>query len=167
MSPDVAETHAQPSATWSARRSTAEADWAGLAAAGLLSLPVPEEYGGEGLGLAEVAVLLREVGRRAGQLPVWETLCCGALDPGRGRRSDEQQQRLLPGRRERRRAPHARRARGRRRDPGAPATTLADGRLTGRKIGVTLRRGRRRAARAGARRRPRSSSRSSTRRPTA
>ena len=43
-------------------------DWAAWAAAGLTALPVPEEYGGEGLGLAEVAVLLREAGRRAVQV---------------------------------------------------------------------------------------------------
>ena len=56
-----------------------DATWAALAAAGLLALAVPEEQGGEGLGLAEVGVLLRETGARAVQLPVWETLCCGVL----------------------------------------------------------------------------------------
>ena len=55
------------------------ADWSALASAGLLALAVPEEHGGEGLGLPEVAVLLRETGARAVHLPVWETLCCGAL----------------------------------------------------------------------------------------
>ncbi|WP_156391506.1 MULTISPECIES: acyl-CoA dehydrogenase [unclassified Nocardioides] len=54
-------------------------EWSAWAAAGLTSLPVPEEYGGEGLGLTEVAVLLREAGRAAVQVPAWETLCCGAL----------------------------------------------------------------------------------------
>ncbi|MFW6865771.1 acyl-CoA dehydrogenase [Nocardioides sp. CPCC 206347] len=54
-------------------------EWAAWAAAGLTSLPVPEEYGGEGLGLSEVAVLLREAGHAAVQVPAWETLCCGAL----------------------------------------------------------------------------------------
>ncbi|MCX6401316.1 MAG: acyl-CoA dehydrogenase [Propionibacteriales bacterium] len=54
-------------------------EWAAWAAAGLTSLPVPEEYGGEGLGLTEVAVLLREAGQAAVQVPAWETLCCGAL----------------------------------------------------------------------------------------
>ena len=53
--------------------------WAELAEAGLLGLAVPEAYGGEGLGLPEVGVLLRETGARARHLPVWETLCCGAL----------------------------------------------------------------------------------------
>ena len=59
--------------------------WAELAEAGLLGLAVPEAYGGEGLGLPEVGVLLRETGARAKHLPVWETLCCGALVAGRGR----------------------------------------------------------------------------------
>ena len=70
---------AQPS------RLTATDDWAALAAAGLLALAVPEEYGGEGLGLDEVGVLLRETGARAVDLPVWETLCCGALTARRHR----------------------------------------------------------------------------------
>ena len=74
----------------------AEANWQALAAAGLLSLPVPEAYGGEGLGLAEVAVLLRETGQRVVQLPVWETLCCGVLTLAAAG-SAEQQQALLPG----------------------------------------------------------------------
>ena len=56
-----------------------DADWSALAQAGLLSLTVPEAYGGEGLGLLEVTELLRETGARAAHLPVWETLCCGAL----------------------------------------------------------------------------------------
>ncbi len=53
--------------------------WASWAAAGLTALPVPEEHGGEGLGLDAVAVVLREAGRRAVRTPAWETLCCGAL----------------------------------------------------------------------------------------
>lgn len=71
-------------------------DWAAWAAAGLTALPVPEEYGGEGLGLAEVAVLLREAGRRAVQVPAWETLCCGALTLA-SYGTDAQRKDLLPG----------------------------------------------------------------------
>lgn len=111
-------------------------DWAGLAAAGLLALAVPEEQGGEGLGLAEVAVLLRETGARAVHLPVWETLCCGALTLAAAGTS-EQRQALLPGV-----------AAGQiiltpaLREVGAgitatPTTTYSDGAVTGRKIGVT------------------------------
>ena len=70
--------------------------WAAWAAAGLTALPVPEEHGGDGLGLAEVAVLLREAGRRAVQVPVWETLCCGALTLA-AYGADAQRKDLLPG----------------------------------------------------------------------
>lgn len=70
--------------------------WAAWAAAGLTALPVPEEHGGDGLGLAEVAVLLREAGRRAVQVPVWETLCCGALTLA-AYGTDAQRKDLLPG----------------------------------------------------------------------
>jgi 3-oxo-4-pregnene-20-carboxyl-CoA dehydrogenase beta subunit len=135
VGPEVAETQA---AVGDVVRQALDrdADWAALASAGLLSLPVPEAYGGEGLGLAEVAVLLREVGSRAGSLPVWETLCCGALVLAAAG-SEAQQRRLLPGI-----------ATGEvvltpaLREPGAgipelPETRVAAGRLTGRKIGVT------------------------------
>lgn len=71
-------------------------DWAAWAAAGLTALPVPEEYGGEGLGLAEVAVLLREAGRTAVQVPAWEALCCGALTLA-SYGTDAQRKDLLPG----------------------------------------------------------------------
>jgi alkylation response protein AidB-like acyl-CoA dehydrogenase len=113
-----------------------EGGWAELAEAGLLGLAVPESYGGEGLGLPEVAVLLRETGARARHLPVWETLCCGALVLAEAG-SDEQKQALLPGvvRGETLLTP-AHREVGR---PVAatPGTTYADGTVTGRKVGVT------------------------------
>ena len=135
MSPEVAETQA---AVRDVVREALDrdADWADLAAAGLLSLPVPEEYGGEGLGLTEVAVVLREVGSRAGELPVWETLCCGALVLGASG-SDDQQRRLLPGLAagDVILTPAVREAGAG--IPERPSTTLAAGRLTGRKIGVT------------------------------
>lgn len=102
-------------------------DWAAWAAAGLTALPVPEEYGGEGLGLAEIAVLLSETGRRAVQVPAWETLCCGALTLA-AHGTEAQRKELLPGL-----------ASG-----GillAPAlrgdATLTAGRVSGRKLGVT------------------------------
>ncbi|HYG92066.1 MAG TPA: acyl-CoA dehydrogenase [Nocardioides sp.] len=111
-------------------------DWAAWAAAGLTSLPVPAEHGGEGLGLAEVAVLLRESGRRAARVPVWETLCCGALTLA-SHGTDAQRKELLPGvaAGETLLAPALR-------DPGAgvrdtPRTEYADGRVSGRKVGVT------------------------------
>ena len=78
------------------RAGDATDDWAALASAGLLALAVPEEYGGEGLGLDEVGVLLRETGARAVDLPVWETLCCGALTLA-ATGTEEQRRTWLPG----------------------------------------------------------------------
>lgn len=110
-------------------------EWSALAEAGLLSLSVPEQYGGEGLDLTAAAVVLREVGRRAVQAPVWETVFV-AVSTLAAAGSADQQQRLLPGV-----------ATGETiivpavREPGGGygvelATTYADGRLRGRKTGV-------------------------------
>ncbi len=113
-----------------------DADWKALASAGLLSLAVPEEHGGEGLGLAEVGVLLRETGARAVHLPVWETLCCGALTlTTHG--TAAQQAALLPGvaSGDLLLTPALREVgRG---ITDAPEATLRDGLVTGRKVGVT------------------------------
>lgn len=117
-----------------------DATWHTLASAGLLALAVPEEQGGEGLGLAEVAVLLRETGARAVQLPVWETLCCGALTLAAAG-SAEQRQVLLPGvaAGDKLLTPALREVGSG--IPEQPATTYAEvdgvGKVTGRKIGVT------------------------------
>ncbi|WP_157537330.1 acyl-CoA dehydrogenase [Nocardioides sp. Root190] len=70
--------------------------WSAWAAAGLTALPVPEEHGGEGLGLTEIAVLLREAGQAGVQVPAWETLCCGALTLA-SYGTDAQRKELLPG----------------------------------------------------------------------
>ncbi|OLF18936.1 acyl-CoA dehydrogenase family protein [Actinophytocola xanthii] len=61
------------------RESDQDAAWKALAQAGLLSLAVPERLGGDGLGMAEVAVLLAEVGRVASPVPVLETFALGVL----------------------------------------------------------------------------------------
>ena len=117
-------------------RSSDRDPWPELAAAGLLALPVPEAYDGEGLGLSETAVLLREAGARAAHAPLWETLCC-AVPTLAASGSPEQQVAWLP-----------RVARGEAvltpalREPGVsltgtPTTRHADGVLTGRKTGVT------------------------------
>jgi len=53
--------------------------WAAAAEAGLTAVAAPEEFGGEGLGFDALAVMLRELGRRAHDLPVWETLACGLM----------------------------------------------------------------------------------------
>ncbi len=72
-----------------------DGSWRALQEAGLLSLAAPEKLGGEGLGMVEVAVLLHEVGRRAAELPVWETLACGLLPLVRSG-SDDLQADLVP-----------------------------------------------------------------------
>jgi len=112
-----------------------DGDWAALASAGMLALAVPEAQGGEGLGIAEVGVLLRETGARAVHLPVWETLCCAT--PTIAAHGSPDQQALLTGV-----------ATGKTvltpalREVGLaltdrPGTTFADGTVTGRKIAVT------------------------------
>jgi alkylation response protein AidB-like acyl-CoA dehydrogenase len=76
------------------------------------------------------------VGRRVGALPVWETLCCGALGLAAAG-SDDQQRRLLPGvaAGEVILTPAIREAGAG--IPERPETTLTAGLLTGRKVGVT------------------------------
>ena len=53
--------------------------WKELARAGLLSLSLPPELGGDGLGVLETAALLTEVGRRAAPVPALATLMTGVL----------------------------------------------------------------------------------------
>jgi alkylation response protein AidB-like acyl-CoA dehydrogenase len=65
--------------------------WRACAEAGLLGLAAPAEHGGEGLGLEEVAVLVREVGSRALDLPFRETLVCGLLTLARSGTPDQQE----------------------------------------------------------------------------
>ncbi|MEJ7633522.1 acyl-CoA dehydrogenase [Aeromicrobium sp.] len=114
-----------------------DGSWRALHEAGLLSLAAPEQHGGEGLGLGEVAVLLHEVGRRAAELPVWETLACGLLPlvrSGSEALQGELVPRVLAG--ELLFAP----ALGEAGDalPVAPATTYGDGGVTGTKVGVPV-----------------------------
>lgn len=52
--------------------------WRALGKAGLLGLALPPELGGDGLGPAEVAVLLTELGRTAAPVPAL-SLACGLL----------------------------------------------------------------------------------------
>ena len=114
-----------------------DGSWRALQESGLLALVASKEHGGEGLGMAEVAVLLHEVGRRASDLPVWETVACGLLPLVRSG-PDSLQADLVPqvlaG--ELLFAP----ALG---EPGTalprdPATTYDDGGVTGTKIGVPV-----------------------------
>jgi len=109
--------------------------WSALASSGLLGLAVPEEYGGDGLGLAEVGVVLRELGRCATYLSFWETVCCGVL-PIVASGSPHLCKRLLPGV-----VTGETKLSAALNEPGAafpdqPATTLVGGRLNGRKVTV-------------------------------
>jgi 3-oxo-4-pregnene-20-carboxyl-CoA dehydrogenase beta subunit len=72
------------------------AGWKALADADLLGVPVPAEYGGEGLGPLEVGAMLHEAGRRAAMLPLWETLAC-AVPTLAAAGTGLQRQRILPG----------------------------------------------------------------------
>ena len=113
------------------------ASWEACADAGLLGLAASPEHGGDGFGLAELGVLLRELGRRAVDLPVWDTLVCGLLTLDQ-EGSEEQAARFVPdvvaGKLLLAAALN---------EPGCalpvePATTLQDGRVTGHKTDVTV-----------------------------
>jgi alkylation response protein AidB-like acyl-CoA dehydrogenase len=58
--------------------------WPAAVDAGLSGLSAPKAIGGEDLGFTAVAVMLRELGRRAHDLPVWENLACGLMTTVRG-----------------------------------------------------------------------------------
>jgi alkylation response protein AidB-like acyl-CoA dehydrogenase len=111
-----------------------ELTWDALVSGGVSALPVPERLGGDGVGLPEVATVLTEVGRHGAITPALATLGFGVV-PLVDLASDEQQDRFLAGV-----------AKGgvlsaALNEPGTalpdrPATTFADGRLSGTKVGV-------------------------------
>ncbi|WAJ44782.1 acyl-CoA/acyl-ACP dehydrogenase [Mycobacterium sp. Aquia_216] len=111
--------------------------WDALVRGGVTALPVPERLGGDGVGLPEVATVLTEVGRHGAITPALATLGFGVL-PLVDLASDDQQDRFLAG--------LVKGADGgvltaALNEPGSalpdrPATTFADGRLTGTKVGV-------------------------------
>ncbi|MDT7601125.1 MAG: 3-oxo-4-pregnene-20-carboxyl-CoA dehydrogenase alpha subunit [Pseudonocardiales bacterium] len=68
--------------------------WKALGRAGLLSLAVPEDLGGAGLGVLETAVVLAEVGRVTAAVPALETLALGVLPVARTG-TDHQRRELL------------------------------------------------------------------------
>jgi len=65
------------------RETDPAAAWKALGRAGLLTLSVPEELGGAGLGVLETALVLTEVGRTTAELPALETLALGVLPVAR------------------------------------------------------------------------------------
>ncbi|MGH3723693.1 MAG: acyl-CoA dehydrogenase family protein [Mycobacterium sp.] len=73
-----------------------EALWKVLADNGVLSLALPERVGGDGLGLAEVSVALRVLGKHGALTPALSTLGFGVV-PLVELASEEQQDRYLAG----------------------------------------------------------------------
>jgi 3-oxo-4-pregnene-20-carboxyl-CoA dehydrogenase alpha subunit len=57
--------------------------WKELAGTGLLSVALPAELGGDGLGVQAVAALLTEAGRHASRIPALATLALGVLPVAR------------------------------------------------------------------------------------
>ncbi|HXW34082.1 MAG TPA: acyl-CoA dehydrogenase family protein [Acidimicrobiales bacterium] len=70
--------------------------WAELARANLLGVAVPETYGGSGLGMTEICLVLEQQGRTVAPIPLWATLVLGAMPIARFG-SDELKNALLPG----------------------------------------------------------------------
>ncbi len=74
---------------------TLPAFWTELASLGWLGLHVPEKHGGEGAGIAELAVVLEELGRVVAPGPFLPTVLASAVLVETG--SDELRAALLPG----------------------------------------------------------------------
>jgi alkylation response protein AidB-like acyl-CoA dehydrogenase len=108
--------------------------WEALVSGGVTALPVPERLGGDGVGLAEVATVLTEVGRHGAITPALATLGFGVL-PLLDLASDEQQDRYLAG------VAKGAVLTAALNEPGTalpdrPGVAFAGGRLSGTKIGV-------------------------------
>ncbi|BAX94644.1 acyl-CoA dehydrogenase family protein [Mycobacterium shigaense] len=108
--------------------------WDALVSGGVTALAVPERLGGDGVGLAEVATVLTEVGRRGAITPALATLGFGVV-PLVDLASDEQQDRFLAGVAEGGVLTAALNEPGSAL-PDRPATTFAGGRLSGTKVAV-------------------------------
>jgi len=108
--------------------------WDALVSGGVTALGVPERIGGDGVGLSEIATALTEIGRHGTISPALATLGLG-LVPLLDLASAEQQDRYLAG------VVKGAVLTASLNEPGAPlpdrpATTFADNRLSGTKIGV-------------------------------
>lgn len=66
-----------------------------LAEQGLLGITIPEQYGGTGLGITELCLMLEEQGRRVAPIPLYSNLVLGVL-PLVEFGSDQQKQKYLP-----------------------------------------------------------------------
>ncbi|MGN7778282.1 acyl-CoA dehydrogenase family protein [Mycolicibacterium sp. 22603] len=108
--------------------------WDALVSGGVAALAVPERLGGDGLGLAEIATALTEIGRRGTTGAALATLGLGLL-PLLDVATDTEQDRYLDG------VAGGAVLSAALNEPGVslperPSVTLADGKLTGTKIGV-------------------------------
>ncbi|WP_193046550.1 acyl-CoA dehydrogenase family protein [Mycolicibacterium baixiangningiae] len=108
--------------------------WDALVSGGVTALGVPERLGGDGVGLAELATALTEIGRRGTISPALATLGLG-LVPLLDLASEAQQDRYLAG------VAKGATLTAALNEPGValpdrPVTTLGGGRLNGTKVGV-------------------------------
>ena len=69
--------------------------WSELATANLIGACLPEKYGGSGMGLGELSLLLAEVGRCVAPVPILPTVALGAL-PIAEFGTEAQRERWLP-----------------------------------------------------------------------
>ncbi len=77
-----------------------QALWSKLSDLGILSVCIPEEYGGSGMGLPEACLVLEEQGRTLAPLPLLTSLIYGAaglVRYGNGRQKDRYLPRLAKG----------------------------------------------------------------------
>jgi alkylation response protein AidB-like acyl-CoA dehydrogenase len=72
-----------------------DALWGEIRDLGWAGIAVPEEYGGQGLGVVELVILEEEMGYALAPSPFFANACAGLLIESAG--SDEQKQRWLPG----------------------------------------------------------------------
>jgi alkylation response protein AidB-like acyl-CoA dehydrogenase len=72
-----------------------EALWKEIVELGWPGIAVPEQYGGQGLGAVELAVLLEELGYACAATPFLSTAVAAAVIAAQG--TDEQRERWLPG----------------------------------------------------------------------
>jgi 3-oxocholest-4-en-26-oyl-CoA dehydrogenase beta subunit len=106
--------------------------WQDLASAGLLSLAIPEQYGGAGLGLIELCRVLVEVGRTVAPVPLAVHGPAALLLAEEG--SDAQRDRWLPGAAAGERILTAAVAEELAHLPARPTVTFSEGRLDGSKV---------------------------------
>lgn len=70
--------------------------WTAFAQADLLGVALPEDVGGSGHGIAELCVLLQEVGRRVAPIPLLSTIGLGAFPIARFGSADQRKRFLAP-----------------------------------------------------------------------